>query len=89
TPAKSASDVGTIMVSSKSNERGDNESIIETTVNGEGLNISFNIKYLMDVLNVIDDYNVIFQSNGTGAPGVIRLENRDDFVHIIMPMTDR
>jgi DNA polymerase-3 subunit beta len=89
TPAKSASDVGTIMVSSKSNERGDNESIIETTVNGEGLNISFNIKYLMDVLNVVDDYNVIFQSNGTGSPGVIRLENRDDFVHIIMPMTDR
>ncbi|MCL4255332.1 MAG: hypothetical protein KJ043_16350, partial [Anaerolineae bacterium] len=88
-PAKNPNDVGTIMVTSKSNERGDNESIIETTVEGEGLNISFNIRYLMDVLNVITDYNVVFQSNGTGAPGVIRLENRDDFVHIIMPMTDR
>lgn len=89
TPANSPNDVGTIMVTSKSNERGDNESIIETSVEGEGLNISFNIRYLMDVLNVITDYNVVFQSNGTGAPGVIRLENRDDFVHIIMPMTDR
>ncbi|MDZ4669650.1 MAG: DNA polymerase III subunit beta [Phototrophicales bacterium] len=89
TPAQSPTDVGTIMVSSKSNERGDNESLIETTIHGEGLNISFNIKYLMDVLNVVDDYNVVFQSNGTGSPGVIRLENRDDFVHIIMPMTDR
>ncbi len=88
-PAKSPNDVGKIMVTSKSNERGDNESVIETSVEGEALNVSFNIKYLMDVLNVINDYNVIFQSNGTGSPGVIRLENRDDFVHIIMPMTDR
>lgn len=89
TPARSPNDVGTFMVTSKSNERGDNESIIETTVEGEAVNIAFNIRYLIDVLSVISDHNVIFQCNGLNAPGVIRLENRDDFIHIIMPMTDR
>jgi DNA polymerase III sliding clamp (beta) subunit (PCNA family) len=39
------------------------------------------------VLNVIPDERVILQSNGTTSPGVLRPENRNDFVHVIMPMT--
>jgi DNA polymerase III sliding clamp (beta) subunit (PCNA family) len=38
-------------------------------------------------LNVIDEDQVVFQSNGTDSPGVIRPQGREDFVHVIMPMT--
>ncbi|MAU13661.1 MAG: DNA polymerase III subunit beta [Anaerolineaceae bacterium] len=86
-PANGPSEPGEVMVVGKSAERGDNEGLVDASVEGEALDISFNIKYLIDVLRVIDEERVVFQSNGTENPGVIRPENREDFVHVIMPMS--
>jgi DNA polymerase III subunit beta len=86
-PAARPGDVGEVMVSSRSNERGDNEGIVDASVEGEPLDISFNIRYLIDVLNVITDERVVVESNGAANPGVIRPENRSDFIHVIMPMS--
>jgi DNA polymerase-3 subunit beta len=61
--------------------------MIDASVEGEALDISFNIKYLIEVLNVIPEERVIFESNGTQSPGVVRPEGRDDFVSVIMPMS--
>jgi DNA polymerase III sliding clamp (beta) subunit (PCNA family) len=41
---------------------------------------------LIDALNVISDERVVLQSNGSANPGVLRPENRDDFIYIVMPM---
>jgi DNA polymerase III sliding clamp (beta) subunit (PCNA family) len=38
------------------------------------------------VLRVINEERVILESNGAANPGVVRPENRDDFVSVIMPM---
>ena len=78
---------GELMVMSQSTERGDNEGIVDASVEGEPLEISFNIRYLIEVLNVIDEERIILESNGAANPGVIRLEERDDFIHVIMPMS--
>ena len=86
-PAARPGDPGEVMVSSRSNERGDNEGIVDASVEGEPLDIAFNIRYLIDVLNVINDERVVVESNGSANPGVIRPENRDDFIHVIMPMS--
>ena len=86
-PSNGPSEPGEVLVVGKSAERGDNEGMIDASVEGEALDIAFNIKYLIDVLGVIDEERVIFQSNGTENPGVIRPENREDFVHVIMPMS--
>lgn len=86
-PPKSTSEPGEVMVVGKSNERGDNEGFLDASIEGEPLDISFNIEYLIDVLRVINEERVVFQSNGSESPGVIRPENRDDFVHVIMPMS--
>lgn len=86
-PPKGPGEPGEVMVASKSAERGDNEGMIDASVEGEPLDISFNIKYLIDVLRVIHDERVVLESNGAANPGVIRPENRDDFVHVIMPMS--
>lgn len=77
---------GEVVVAGRSNERGDNTGMVDASVEGESLEISFNIKYLIDVLNVIPDERVVLQSNGASNPGVIRPENRDDFIHVIMPL---
>jgi DNA polymerase III sliding clamp (beta) subunit (PCNA family) len=39
------------------------------------------------VLRVINEERVVLESNGAANPGVIRPENRDDFVSVIMPMS--
>lgn len=86
-PPKSTSEPGEVIIVGKSAERGDNEGMLDASVQGEGLDISFNIKYLIEVLNVIEEERVVFESNGVDNPGVIRPENRSDFVHVIMPMS--
>jgi len=86
-PPAGPGEPGEVMVMSRSTERGDNEGVVDASVEGEPLDISFNIRYLIDVLNVISEERIVLQSNGAANPGVIRLEDRDDFIHVIMPMS--
>jgi DNA polymerase-3 subunit beta len=86
-PPKGAGEPREVTIIGKSAERGDNEGLLDASVEGEPLDISFNIKYLIEVLRVIPDERVILQSNGATNPGVLRPENRDDFIHVIMPMS--
>ncbi|MAS37490.1 MAG: DNA polymerase III subunit beta [Anaerolineaceae bacterium] len=86
-PARSAGEPGEVVIAGRSNERGDNTGMVDASVEGEGLDVSLNVEYLIDVLNVIPDERVILQSNGATSPSVLRPENRDDFIHVIMPMT--
>jgi len=86
-PAQGPTEPGEVTVVGKSAERGDNEGMIDAAVEGDGLEVAFNIRYLIDVLNVMPDERVIIESNGSAHPGVIRPENRNDFVCVIMPMS--
>jgi DNA polymerase-3 subunit beta len=85
-PAAGPGEPGAVTILGLSAERGDNEGMLDASVEGEALHVSFNIRYLIEVLNVIPDERVVFESNGPANPGVIRPENRDDFVTVIMPM---
>ncbi len=86
-PALNPGEPAEVLIAGKSAERGDSEGMLDATAEGEPLNISFNIKYLIEVLRVIKEERVVFQSNGPENPGVLRPENRDDFIHVIMPMS--
>lgn len=86
-PPRLPGDAGEVIIAGKSVERGETDSVIDAHVDGEPLDISFNISYLIDVLNVLGSERVVFQSNGAENPGVIRIEGREDFVHVIMPMS--
>lgn len=87
TPPSGPGDAGEMLVIGRSTERGDNEGLLQATIEGEKLEITFNIRYLIDVLNVISEDRVTIESSGSDRPGVIRPEGRDDFVHVIMPMS--
>ena len=86
-PAPQAGEPSEVLIVGKSAERGDSEGMLDATAEGEALDISFNIRYLIDVLRVIREDRVVFESNGPENPGVLRPENREDFVHVIMPMS--
>lgn len=86
-PATSPGEPAEVIIVGKSAERGDSEGMLDASAEGEPLDISFNIKYLIEVLRVIKEERVVFQSNGAENAGVIRPENREDFIHVIMPMS--
>ncbi len=82
---------GEMRVRGQSNEKGDNESLVTASVDGTSVDISFNIRYLIDVLNVIKEDQVVIETNTSTDPGVVRPMKTDDdgldhFVHVIMPM---
>lgn len=86
-PPDNPDEPGEVVVVGKSAERGDNEGMVDASVEGEPLEAAFNIRYLIDALNVIHDERVVLQSNGAAHPGVVRPDGREDFIAVIMPMS--
>jgi DNA polymerase-3 subunit beta len=85
---KSSGDLepGSVEISAQSEETGSNETVVAATIEGVGLLIAFNVKYLREVLEVIRTPNVALETSAPNAPGVIRPVGDDDFLHVIMPM---
>ncbi len=83
---KSTNGSGEVEISAVSEETGRNETIVEATVDGSGLLIAFNVRFLREVLEVIKTPNVALETTAPNAPGVIRPVGDEDFLHVIMPM---
>ena len=85
-PAKGEMEPSEVEISATSEETGKNETIVEATVDGTGVLIAFNVKYMREALEVIRTPNVALETSAANAPGVIRPVGEDDFLHVIMPM---
>jgi DNA polymerase-3 subunit beta len=77
---------GYAIVAATSAETGDNVAQIDASVDGDSIEIAFNVKYMTDVLNVIDTPQVALETTSAMEPGVLKPVGDNDFVHIIMPM---
>ncbi len=67
----------------------DNESVedkLDINYDGEQINISFNINYLLDTLGVIDNENVSMSIQDGQSSCLIFDQGRDDVKYIVMPM---
>jgi len=77
---------GSVEIFAQSEETGSNETVVAATIEGVGLLIAFNVKYMREVLEVIKTPNVALETSAPNAPGVIRPVGDDNFLHVIMPM---
>jgi DNA polymerase-3 subunit beta len=77
---------GSLKVSAESSETGNNEGILPATIEGEGVEMAFNVRYLIDVLNVIQQDRVMIGTSRPDKPGLIRPIGDESFTHVIMPM---
>ncbi len=79
---------GQLVLRANSAEMGDNVSEIDALVEGTSLEIAFNVRYLIDVLSVIDTPQVVLETTQSGRPGVLRPVGTgpEEFTHVIMPM---
>ncbi len=78
---------GKTTITATSSETGDNEAQLDASVLGDGIEIAFNVKYMIEVLNVMNTPQVAIETTTSMEPGVIKPIDEDtDFVHVIMPM---
>jgi DNA polymerase-3 subunit beta len=77
---------GHVIVSATSAETGDDVSELDASVDGEEIEIAFNVKYLIDVLSVVGTPQVALDTTTASSPGVIRPVGDEDYTHVIMPM---
>ena len=77
---------GHITIGAQSAETGDNAGELDANISGHGLEIAFNVKYLIDVLSVVGANQIAFETIDPSKPGIIRPIGDDTFTHVIMPM---
>ena len=80
---------GVVTLQATAEEVGDATSTIEeAAVDGAGMEIIFNVKYLADVLAALDTPQVALELNSPQSPGVIRPVGAqgEKYTYVIMPM---
>ncbi len=77
---------GKIIVSSKSEELGEDVGELDATVEGTEAKIAFNGKYLTDVLSVLKEQQVTLETSNPSSPGVLKPVGTDSYVPVLMHM---
>jgi DNA polymerase-3 subunit beta len=77
---------GKIEINATSSQIGDSSSVVSAEVSGKDGEISFNSRYILDVLGNLKDDKIEFEISGKLNPGVIRPEASKDYTYIIMPL---
>ncbi len=72
---------------SRSADFGDYEGGVEIKdLSGREISIVFNLRFLVDGLNVIKDDECVFEFSGNDGPCVLKSANDENFIYIIMPI---
>ncbi len=78
---------GRLVVSATSAETGSDVTELDAAVEGEEVEIAFNVNFILDVLSVISTPQVMIDIIAHSNPGVVRPVGGDDFTYVVMPMS--
>ena len=80
--------VGKLHLSATSAELGSSENELDAMVEGDELEIDFDVRFLIAVLSQIDEEQVVLETTQSNRPGAIRPVGLGDeeFLHVVMPM---
>ncbi len=79
-------DPGRLTVTARADETGDNQSDLEASVHGTGVDIGFNVKYLIDALAAIETPQVAIETTSPRSAGILKAIGDEDFLHVVMPV---
>lgn len=77
---------GEIEASSSGSQYGESNASCDAKVEGKDTEIVFNSKYILDVLNNLNDGPISLSLSGKLNPGVIRKEDDKNYLYVIMPL---
>lgn len=75
-----------LIISSMASQAGDAESKIPAESDGKEIQIAFNSRYVLDVLQVLGQGKIIFELNDEMSAGVIKAEKDSGYTYIVMPL---
>lgn len=78
---------GALTIEATAEDVGNNVSIINAAVDGPEQQIIFNVKYLAEVLSVLDTPEVAIEVTSASRPGVVKPVSSADYTYVIMPMS--
>jgi DNA polymerase III subunit beta len=86
--------MGKVKLLAESDETGTSEIEIDATIEGQELEIAFNVKFLQDGLEAISTRNVVIETNAHNTPAAIRStgreasrsEGEEEYLYVLMPM---
>ncbi len=78
---------GRLVVSATSAETGSDVTELDAAIEGAAVEIAFNVKFILDVLGVVNSPQVMMDIISPSSPGVVRPVGGDDFTYVVMPMT--
>jgi DNA polymerase III subunit beta len=73
-------------LSTKNNDVGEGKQSIKGVVEGDDLTMSFNHRYILDCLSVIESDSVVLKIAGQGKPMIINPSNNTLFTYLVMSM---
>ncbi len=56
------------------------------TINGEGFEVGYNARYVMEVLSALSSDEVLYETKDSTSPTVIRNRGEEDSFYVVMPM---
>ena len=78
---------GKMVVLAKNSDKGEIETLLDSTLKNQPFEVSVNFHYLLDGLKVLDTDKIIVEFTGQGSPLVLRPgDDRKDVVYLIMPL---
>jgi DNA polymerase III subunit beta len=80
-------EAGSLTIEATAEDIGDNITTINAAVDGPEQQIIFNVKYLTDILNVMDTPEVALELTSAARPGVVKPVSSVDYTYVIMPMS--
>lgn len=75
-----------LTVVSQSSQAGSSKSVVEAAVTGDPVEVSFNARYIVDVLNVLSSDKVVLELNDSISAGVFKALDDPDYLYLIMPL---
>ena len=76
----------TVVVSANTPQVGEDEIDVEARVDGEGGDMAFNSRFLLEFLANFPEEELLFEMTGSLNPGVFKPVKDDTYLHIIMPV---
>jgi DNA polymerase III subunit beta len=77
---------GKMVLESTNPDVGEAKEEIEIAYREKDISIGYNVKYLIDAMEVIDDETVVLEMGAGMKPGIIKPAHNDEYVCIIMPL---
>lgn len=77
---------GKIVLESTNPDVGEAKEEIEVAYHDADISVGYNVKYLIDAIEVVDGETVVFEIGAGMKPGVIRSGDNEDYMCIIMPL---